>query len=365
MVIVVPNLRQLIKAEKKPRRILRVLAEGVTDDPYLHRDALDRLQPPGKLTREQWWMALKLARASRAQALALPSSGAGWHYSPVPSSLRLTDLLIGSAPMGEGRFVLSAQTREAIYSCRLDGIVLADDEATRQALRARRVPTGPAERVGWNLFQALRSETSSLGMRSIDELAVQLTAGTEDEGTWPGLSKELVDALTPFLEGTIGRGYVPPIVRATAVYAAVREALDNWPPGGRMARAVFVWSGVQLGIGVIPTLAWSKTLASAPKKVKRTLKQTLSDEHDLTYFLLHHLETLELALRERDQRFNRKRLAEKELTFPPVDELNERQRALLYRARHRPDMLGLVRLGLLRQEKHGRAFVYRLAEENS
>ncbi|MFT4639197.1 MAG: hypothetical protein ACI8T1_002521 [Verrucomicrobiales bacterium] len=371
--------RKVVASEKKPRRVLRHLMEGVKDDPYLHWDVLERLTPPGRLTHDQWWAALKLSRRGRRQPLDLPSSAVPWSYTPIPSIHRLVDHLTGSNGAENDRWVRSAQSREAIYSCRLDGLPLVDDEITRQAVRALTPPVDEGMRAAWNVFRVI----SERQIRSLDETSAHLTAGTADEGTWPGLPKNFVKQVSLFIEGQV-EGYVPPLVRATAIYAYVREALDGWPAGGRMARAIFVRSAVDLGISVISTLAWSKVLERAPKKLKRTLKQTLSDDHDLTYFLLHHLETLELALQERDLRSHRKRLAESELSpSAPTESLNERQRVILHRARHQPDtiftigvhqeahgivyetarkdFLELVRLGLFHQEKRQRKFVYRVA----
>ena len=146
-----------------------------------------------------------------------------------------------------------------------------------------------------------------------------------------------------------------------------------------MARLIFYWSSQRIGVEAVGTLALSSVLTRTPKKARRTLRQTIGDGHDLNYFLLHHLGTLDEALHERDRRLTRKRDAE--AATPAPANINHRQRAILHCASKRPDtvftiaahqeaqgivyetartdLANLTERGLLSREKAGRTFVYR------
>lgn len=390
-----PDWKTLVEAEKKPRRWFRWLLEGDGLDPgYLHWEALRKLDPPPKLTSEAWWALIKLQRAQRRQRLSLP--GGPWSYGHTPWIHRLTDQLLFDAAafpgLEEPRFRVSALTEEAIHSCRLDGLAVEEGHPTKLAVRSKQPPKEVSARAAWNLFHFLNGETRSVDRRPLDAaflagVAEHLTVGTEDEGSWPGIEDGDLARLSGFLEGGEAESYVPPLVRVAGAYAWLRSELEDWAAGGRFARALFVWGAAHLQMPLIAALAWSPILSKTPKKARRALRQTLSDEHDLNYFLIHHLKTLQQAQERRERRVQKKGLEAAEVPWLQAQELagiNPRQRALTVCAWHHPhtvftialhqeahgivyetartDLATLAKRGFLERAKRQRAFVYQLGD---
>ncbi len=382
-----PDWKATIAEARKPRRLLKQLARLDSTGPYLDWNALSHLSPPGQLSAEEWWAVVKLRRSCAAQKFRLP--GGTWSYLPTPTILQRIDRLM-AGPEGvdspsRDRDRISAATLEAIHSSRLDGIDVPLDHEAKHAIRSRQPARIPRLAAPQRVFRLLRRADAEapeqpLTTALLDDLADQLTAGQPRTEPLPSWNAAEVSALNGFLQGPSSpEEYLPPLVRATAVYAWMRQALRDWAHGGRMARLLFHWSARRLGVEVVSTIVPSGIAARTPKKAKRALRQTMTDELDLNYVLLHHLETLERALDERDQRLSRKKILEANTPAPAG--VNHRQRAILHAIEQRPetvltiathqeaqgivyetartDLADLARRGLLRREKRQRTFVYR------
>lgn len=388
-----PDWKAIWKRDKRLPRLARSLRRRDIHalEPYLDWEALRRLEPPrkDKLSTDSWWALTKLHRHLAAQPLSLP--GFKSFFVATPTVQRRLDHLMAALPDPGGelrdRYLISAMTREAIFSCQLDGLDLVASRETLAVVRDHRDSRDPSLRAAQNLYRALRrldEEGAEVPFTSalMGELIEALWKGPAD-GTSvalrEGFSSSSLKALGVFLESESGP-YVPPLVRATAIYTWVLRSLGERSAHGRLARYVFCWCARRLGLRLVSSLSWSMILAQAPKKWRRAYRQSLGDENDLTYILLHHFDTLERALEARDRHVQGKELEERADPSLPAD-LNPRQLAILAAMRRRPqavltiaahqhaqgivyetarsDLSNLAERGLLVQEKRGRSFIYR------
>ena len=67
-----PTLHDLMR-DMSAEKLSRVggVVSSTHHDRYLHWDELRRLDPPGELSSEEWWLAIKLARLYGARRLPL------------------------------------------------------------------------------------------------------------------------------------------------------------------------------------------------------------------------------------------------------------------------------------------------------
>jgi Fic family protein len=131
----------------------------------------------------------------------------------------------------------------------------------------------------------------------------------------------------------------------------------------------------------------SQRIRKAPKKYGRAFLYTETDENDLTYFLLYHLELIRKAIDELHAYIERKTQALRSLEAQVrgIGVLNHRQRALVSHALKHPgqrysirshqvshnvvyetartDLQNLAARGLLEARKVGKAWQYRPVSE--
>jgi Fic family protein len=155
---------------------------------------------------------------------------------------------------------------------------------------------------------------------------------------------------------------------------------------GRTARALFYWSMLNRGYWMAEFLSVSRILKKAPMKYARSFLYTESDDEDLTYFFLYHLNVIHRAIKDLDEYLVRKVAEVQEIRATLARqhrEFNSRQLALLNNALRNPDssysvkshmtshraametarqdLNGLEIAGLLERSRVGKRYVYRPA----
>ena len=155
---------------------------------------------------------------------------------------------------------------------------------------------------------------------------------------------------------------------------------------GRTARALFYWSALRSGYWLLEFVSISKAIREAPMRYGRAYLLSESDNGDLTYFLIYHLDVLQKAVRSLRAYLDRKAAELKQLErairakVGPRRQFNQRQVHVLQEAIRRPghqftiedhrvrtgvsyltaraDLEGLVGLALLRKRRAGNQSFY-------
>lgn len=197
---------------------------------------------------------------------------------------------------------------------------------------------------------------------------------------------ERLRALCDFANAGDEAEFLHPIVRAIAIHFQIGYDHPFCDGNGRTARALFYWSMLRSGYWLSEYISISSVLKKAPAPYIRSYLYTESDGTDLTYFVAHQLDVIVDAvegLRGYLARKGRERNQAEALLRPGSRlgaRLNHRQRSLLLHAIRNPDsvyeigghqashrvtyptarsdLLGLVELGLLDQDRRGKAFVF-------
>ncbi len=182
--------------------------------------------------------------------------------------------------------------------------------------------------------------------------------------------------------------FVPPIIRAILLHFALAydHPFVDGNGNGRVARALFYWSALSQGYWLLEFVSISSILKKAPAQCARAYLFTETDESDVTYFLIHQLETIVAAM-DGLHAYLRRKAGETKVVEAMLqgsarlrERLNHRQLALIRHAlRHpssaytikghrrnhavvyqtaRSDLLQLVELGLLSKRKAGQAFLF-------
>ena len=89
-----PSLNKLMAGLHQPKRlfpILQAVSSPASDAGYPHWDELRFRKPPEGLTREEWWLGLKMHRRSGFRAIPLKDTGGQRFQFTVPDLV--TDLL--------------------------------------------------------------------------------------------------------------------------------------------------------------------------------------------------------------------------------------------------------------------------------
>lgn len=178
-----------------------------------------------------------------------------------------------------------------------------------------------------------------------------------------------------------------PLVRAILLHYALAYGHPFVDGNGRTTRALFDWSLLRQGYGLMEFVPISRVIHAAPAKYGLSFLHTQTDDNDTTYFVLQQLEFLAQSLADLERYLARK-VAESRAVERRLQDshgLNPRQIALFvhalreaeaeytieaHRRSHgvvyetaRRDLLDLVARGLLVQGKRSRALTFRPAAD--
>ena len=351
---------------------------------YRHWDTLRHLKPPGELTTEQWWLAIKLARGPLLRELPLRDrDGRKFAYCMPDEALeplhrvdqrasgeiRMPAVVLG-AEGARGHYLVNSLIEESIRSSQLEGASTTRPIA-REMIRSGRRPTDRSERMILNNYHAMEFMRDEAGATLTPEIVCELqrilTEGTlenpdaagrlqttdeERVVMWdaqdghvihqPPPAAELpgrLELMCHFANGEeAGAGFVHPVARAILLHFWLAYEHPFEDGNGRTARALFYWSMRVQGYWLIEYLSISRILRQAPSKYMRSFLYTETDHGDTTYFILYHLGVLWRAIEEFHTYLARKmeEVREIEQFIRNSDELNHRQLALLGNAVRHP-----------------------------
>ena len=422
-----PDLEQIKFSTAKPtERIMDIISmnpESGIKGKYLHWDKLLRYTPPKGFSYEEWWYALKLRRHPLYKGISLCDKEARpFQYcivDPIPEALHKIDQGAGGIiqmeeqitnPQTKDQYYVSSLIQEAITSSQLEGAATTLRIA-KEMIKTGRAPRDKSEQMILNNFETMRQiekmKSEPLSKELVFEIHRLITSKTlkdDEAGRFrradesivvgdmynevfhdPPDAKELdtrMAQMCDFANGKTPDFFIHPVIRSIILHFWLAYDHPFIDGNGRTARALFYWSMLKHGYWLFEFISISQIILKAPVKYYRAFLYTETDENDLTYFILYHLDIIRRAIEELHAYIRRKteRLQKLERELQGINTLNHRQRALINHALRHPqqkytmkshqtshnivyqtsrlDLFGLERRGLLKSHKVGKTWYF-------
>jgi len=350
---------------------------------YLHWDKLRRLKAPSGFTHQEWWLVLKLSRASLLRDLPLrDAEGRPFRVAAVDhvqemlhqidqraaGRIAMPDVLMN--PETRDRYIVSSLIEEAITSSQLEGASTTRKVAA-EMLRTGRPPADRGEQMIFNNFEAMAfvrsirdrditpadilelhrvttsdtlDDPSAAGrlQRPGDERVAVVDRGTQEVLFQPPPAAQLRDRMAEmcrFANGeTPANQFVHPVVRAVMLHFWLAYDHPFEDGNGRTARALFYWSMLRSGYWLFGYVSISSILRTAFAEYARSYLYAESDENDATYFLVYQLEVMLRGVARLEDYLRRKiaQIRDVERQLRNASRFNHRQLAVLAHALRHP-----------------------------
>ena len=423
-----PDLSKLMGKFDDAEWIFRALQCGEDEarsGSYAHWDKLRFHPVPEGLTHEQWWFGLKMRRRGQARPTPLlDRAGVPFRYNLVDPILELLHqadssthgAIQVSSPITnletKKQYLIRSLSEEAITSSLLEG-ANTSRKVAKEMIRLGRPPKNLGEQMILNNYHAMehileiRDQPLTPGL--VFEIHRMVTERTLDDASGAGRlrspSEEIVvsdfegqvlheppaaaelparlEAMCAFANGEGGGGFIHPVVHSIILHFWLAYDHPFIDGNGRTARALFYWSMLHRGYWLFEFISISRIILKAPIKYAMAYLDTETDDNDLTYFLVYHVEVIRRAIADLHVYLERKttELNRAIADLRGLSILNHRQRDLIQHAlRHpghvytidshrgshgvtlqtaRTDLLNLVDRGLLSKRKSGRFWNFR------
>ena len=393
-------------------------------DAYLHWDEIrHRPLPKGFADHKTYWTFLKMRRTIGRLPLPLQEkSGNMFSFAAADEILEglseadshLRGLVDTYEPLSQAhrdmRQLRLSVEEEAIHSSLLEGAPTTRAKA-KAMLDAGRKPRDIGERMVLNNYRAMEyvreHKDEPLSEAMIFELHRVVTEGVlqdendagrlrgemEDFGVWDNARNRQLFVPPPVgeLPGRLRalcafantprqtRPFIHPVARAIILHFQLAYDHPFADGNGRTARALFYWLMLKNGYWLTEYVSISEILRRAPNNYSRAFLFTESDDGDVSYFVLHQLRVLKVAIAKFLNHLKKRRGDVRGLE-KFADNLNERQREVLLRAHKNPhwiiavrehrrrwnittqtartDLQSLVRLGYLEMRVQGKAHLF-------
>ena len=415
---------QQIKADpKQAARFFDMISSPMVDK-YHHWDKLRYHTPPEGFSIEQWWLAIKKQRQSLFKQLPLTDKNqkpfqyltndfitetlhqidqSVTTFNRMPEQIKNTET--------KNRYYVNSLIQEAFTSSQLEGATTTRLVA-KEMIRTGRLPCDKSEQMILNNFSAMKRinklKDESLSRELVFDIHQLVTEKTLDDSLaagrfrtanekiniidmynevfhYPPPADQLEERMTTmcdFANGKTPEYFIHPVIRAIILHFWLAYDHPFVDGNGRTARALFYWSMLRHRYWLFEFVSVSQIIVKAPAKYARVFLHTETDDNDLTYFIIYHLDIIRQAIKTLYEYIERKtkRLQAIENQLRGIIVLNYRQRALISRAlRHphqrytirshqishnvvyqtsRTDLLDLERRGLLKSEKIGKTWYF-------
>ncbi|MHC4334468.1 MAG: Fic family protein [Planctomycetota bacterium] len=378
---------QRIKADPtQAERFLDMISSPMADE-YLHWDKLRYCTPPEGLSNEQWWLSIKKRRQSLFRQLPLTDKHQrtfqyltndfiteALHqidqsvtaFNRMPEQIRNTDT--------KNRYYVSSLIQEAFTSSQLEGATTTRLVA-KEMIRTGRLPCDKSEQMILNNFAAMkrinRLKDESLSKELVFDIHELVTEKTLDDSSAAGRFRkanekvhvidmynevfhdpppsdqleERTATMCDFANGKTPEYFIHPVIRAIILHFWLAYDHPFVDGNGRTARALFYWSMLRCRYWLFEFVSVSQIIVKAPAKYARAFLQTETDDNDLTYFIIYHLDIIRQAIRALYEYIERKTkgLQAIENQLRGIIVLNHRQRALISHALRHPHQRYTIR----------------------
>jgi len=391
---------------------------------YLHWDKLLYYPPPKDLTHEQWWFSLKMQRRNLLKQITLnDKKGEPFQYlevDPIPEMLHKIDQGAGgfiqmqkqiTNPDTKDQYYVSSLIQEAITSSQLEGAATTRRVA-KEMIKTGRPPRDRSERMILNNFRTMQQigkiKDKPLSKELVFEIHRLVAEGTLDDSSAVGRFRtaneniHVIDmynevfhdsppanelekrmkAMCDFANDKTPKYFIHPVIRAIVLHFWLAYDHPFVDGNGRTARALFYWLVLRHRYWLFEFVSVSQIIVKAPAKYVRAFLHTETDDNDLTYFIIYHLNIIRQAIKALYDYIERKtrRLQAIENQLRGIIILNHRQRALISHAlRHphqrytikshqisqnvvyqtaRTDLIDLENRGLLSSQKVGKTWYF-------
>jgi len=274
-------------------------------------------------------------------------------------------------PETKDRYYVSSLIEEAITSSQLEGATTTRQIA-REMIRAGRAPRDRSEQMILNNFLAMRRigelRTQPLSVETIFSIHQIVTEKTLHDSSAAGrlrtshdepvvvadenneifhhppppeeLEKRM-EAMCRFANADDDGEFFHPVLRSIIIHFWLAYDHPFVDGNGRTARALFYWSMLHYGYWLFEFVSISNEILRGPTKYSRAFLYTETDDNDLTYFILYHLDIIQRAINDLHTYIKRKtqELQQLEGVIRSSMSLNHRQRALISHALRHPNHL--------------------------
>ncbi len=371
---------QTVKTLERVEKIFVMDPESATDGKYLHWDKLRYYSPPKGFSYEEWWLALKMKRQQLyKQVPLLDERGTPFRYAivdPIPERLHNIDQGAGgfiqmpeqiTNPDTKDQYYVGSLIQEAITSSQLEGAATTR-EIAKEMIKTCRAPRDKSEQMIFNNFKTMRRigklKDEPLSKKLVFDLHQIITDKTLNDKSAAGRfrkaderivvgdmyneifhdpppSKQLEErmaAMCAFANCKSPTGFIHPVIRSIILHFWLAYDHPFVDGNGRAARALFYWSMLRYGFWLFEFISISQIIRKAPAKYGRSFLYTETDDNDLTYFILYHLDVIRRAIKELHEYIKRKteQLRTIEHKMRGMAALNHRQRALISHALRHP-----------------------------
>lgn len=351
---------------------------------YLYWDKFKYLTLPEDISPELGWAILKLTRELQPRkSISLPNPATRkpftfWLPDALHEALHFIDqnaggqLLVDEPSVHAAekqRYVVKSLMEEAITSSQIEGAATTRAVA-KEMLRTGRKPRDRAERMIFNNYKTIITlkdlVDQPLSAPLIKQIHALISEGTlEDSGEEgrfrmeadgeikvfdetgqvlhdPPPPKDIepsIELMCRFANEESEEEFIHPVIKGILLHfwlAWLHPFVDG---NGRTARALFYWFMLKEKYWLFEYLSISSVILKAPSKYYRAFLYTETDDGDLTYFVVYHLEAIRKAVEEL-RGYIEKKAKESRNTVRFIklaSGLNHRQRLLLAHALKNPD----------------------------
>ncbi|HUV65369.1 MAG TPA: Fic family protein [Sedimentisphaerales bacterium] len=360
-------------------KFMDAISSAMSDE-YLHWDKLRYHTPPEGLSHEQWWLATKKQRQSLFRKLPLTDkSQKPFQYLTndfIAESLQQIDHSVGAFnEMPEqikntetkNRYYVNSLIQEAFTSSQLEGAATTRLVA-KEMIRTGRPPCDKSEQMILNNYAAMKRinklKDEPLSRQLVFDIHQLVTDKTLDTASAAGRFRtanedihvidmynevfhdppparqleERMEAMCAFANGQTPGYFVHPVIRAIILHFWLAYDHPFVDGNGRTARSLFYWSVLRHRYWLFEFVSISQIIVRAPARYARAFLYTETDDNDLTYFVVYHLDIVHRAINAFYEYVERKtkRLQAIEDQLRGMIVLNHRQRALIAHAVRNP-----------------------------